>query len=244
MKKASTQYFLIMSNINITIVILLGGLGTRLGELTATTPKPLVQVDDKPFLDILLTDLIGNGFKKFIFLVGYNSDQIMQRYGDGHKLGISILYSVESIPLGTYGAIINSYHMLPPTFILLNGDTFADVKYNDFIEFSESNKVYSIILSSKISSDKSTKYNLLVKENLVLGYGESSTGANRFDAGVYLIRKKHLVKKLGKENAKVDLSVLFLHLINNACLKTITCCNNFYDIGTPARLKSFTRSYE
>jgi D-glycero-D-manno-heptose 1,7-bisphosphate phosphatase len=229
---------------DITVVILLGGLGTRLGKLTVSTPKPLVQVDDKPFLDILLNRLIKDGFNKFIFLVGYNSEQIIKRYDDGSKLGISITYSVESIPLGTYGAIINCYKLLPPNFLVINGDTYTDIIYKDFFEFSEINKDYSIILSSKTSSDKSTKYNLLVKENLVLGYGESYTGANRFDAGVYLIRKKHLVKKLGKENAKVDLSVLFLHLINNACLKTINCCNNFYDIGTPARLKSFTRSYE
>lgn len=91
------------------VVILAGGLGTRLRNVLQDIPKPMADIQGKPFLEYLLKLLVQNGYHNFLFLVGYKNGIIKDYFGDGSKFGVSIDYSNEESPLGTGGALFNAW---------------------------------------------------------------------------------------------------------------------------------------
>ena len=80
---------------SVQVVVLMGGLGTRLKNFTKECPKSLVEVCNRPFFDYQLELLTAWGFRKFVFLVGYRADMIEEHFGDGSSRGISITYSYD-----------------------------------------------------------------------------------------------------------------------------------------------------
>lgn len=90
----------------IQIVVLMGGLGTRLGKLSKNTPKALIDVNGRAFFDYQIKLLKSWGFKKFLFLVGHHANVLEQYYGNGDNQDISISYSYDGKELlGTGGAL-------------------------------------------------------------------------------------------------------------------------------------------
>ncbi len=108
-------------------VLLAGGLGTRLGALTAETPKPLLEVAGRPFLFHLIENLRRFGIDRFLLSVGYRAEQFEHVLGDGSAFGVTIEYVREDEPLGTGGALRLARDQLDETFVLANGDTLFDV---------------------------------------------------------------------------------------------------------------------
>src|ERR1700680_4140954 len=90
---------------DITAVLLVGGLGTRLRSAVPLLPKPLAPVGKRSFLELLVRQLSYQGIRKLVFATGYLGDQIKSQFGDGHDLDVTIEYSIETEPLGTGGAI-------------------------------------------------------------------------------------------------------------------------------------------
>jgi D-glycero-alpha-D-manno-heptose 1-phosphate guanylyltransferase len=114
------------------VVLALGGMGTRLHEVTRDLlPKPMVDCGGKPFLRLLLKYLRNNisDLKRFIFLTGHLGDSIKDYFGDSFK-GIPILYSIEDHPLGTGGALrMACLNYSIGELIFLNGDTLHEIDY-------------------------------------------------------------------------------------------------------------------
>lgn len=111
-------------------VILCGGLGTRLGEITAATPKPLLPVDDGPFLDVLLLELGRHGIKQVLLLAGFCGDQVKAYAAStvtAARFGIDIQTVVEPEPAGTGGALWQARELLDDQFFMLNGDSWFDI---------------------------------------------------------------------------------------------------------------------
>jgi len=108
-------------------VFLVGGLGTRLKHLTQTTPKPLLDVGGRPFLDYLVEEAARHGFTDILLLAGHLGEQMTARYegGDWHGAKVRVLREPE--PLGTGGALRFAAPQLAPQFLLANGDTFFDI---------------------------------------------------------------------------------------------------------------------
>ena len=104
------------------VVIMAGGKGTRLRPYTSDCPKPMIQINGKPMLEIILEKCIDSGFSNFYFSVNYLKDQIINYFGDGKKWGVKISYIFEKFPLGTAGPL----RLLPQDSIspllVLNGD--------------------------------------------------------------------------------------------------------------------------
>lgn len=105
-------------------VILLGGLGTRLGDLTRSVPKPLLPVGGAPFVDVLVSEAIRRGFTRFLFLAGVMSDQVVAHAAvlQARYTQATFVVSIEPEPLGTGGALAHAWHHLDDSFLLLNGD--------------------------------------------------------------------------------------------------------------------------
>jgi dTDP-glucose pyrophosphorylase len=116
-------------------VILAGGRGRRLGELTANTPKPMLLVAGRPVLERLVLHLVGSGISQIAISVGYLADHIVRHFGDGSKFGCSISYLVESEddPLGTAGPL-SLLPTLPqhPTLVI-NGDVVSNFNVRNLI---------------------------------------------------------------------------------------------------------------
>ena len=112
-------------------VIYVGGLGTRLKKLTKKTPKPLIRVNKKPFLNHVIKNLSRFGFREVILLCYYKSELFFKKYHNKNIYGIKIKCIKEKKQLGTAGSLLNAKILLKKNFLLCNGDTYFDINLND-----------------------------------------------------------------------------------------------------------------
>jgi NDP-sugar pyrophosphorylase family protein len=140
--KRITQNSKRKTKVSLPVVILAGGLATRLRPLTEKIPKALVEVAGRPFLEHQIELLQRNGIAEVILCVGYLGEMIEQRYGTGETLGIRIRYSFDGPKLlGTGGAITNALMLLPDAFFVLYGDSYLPVNYQAVVDgFREAGK--------------------------------------------------------------------------------------------------------
>ena len=119
----------------IPIVILAGGLGTRLRPITETIPKSLLEIDGEPFIAHQLRELARQGIKNVVLCVGFLGEQVESFVKDGAEYGVRIKYSYETNDLlGTGGAIRNALHLLNDEFFVLYGDSWLDIDYRSAYE--------------------------------------------------------------------------------------------------------------
>lgn len=122
-----------------TMVIMAGGLGTRLQPHTETCPKPLLPVAGKPMLEHIIERAKSEGFSRFVLAVRYLGHMIEDYFGNGDRWGVEIQYLREDVPLGTAGALslIDPVERLP--FIVTNGDVLTDIRYGELLDFHSRN---------------------------------------------------------------------------------------------------------
>lgn len=224
-------------------VILVGGRGTRLKHLTDQIPKPMMKINEKPFLEILLSKLAEQGFSNFLFLTGYLSNEIKNYFKDGTNWNVQIKYSDEKESLGTGGGLKNASNFLQDKFLLLNGDTYFPIFFPDFIEYAESkNKICTVACySGSLLND--TKFNLkLNSSGLIEKYSKSKKNNefNSIDAGAYYI-KKEILSLIDTKICSLETTV-FPKLIFFKELAGYPSLTKFYDIGTITRLENFKTS--
>lgn len=116
-------------------VILAGGKGTRLRPFTITLPKPLVPIgDESSVLEIVIRQLAHQGFGSATLAIGHFGELIQAYVGDGTRWGMTIDYAREEVPLGTMGPVVQAADRLPEHFLVLNGDTLADLDYAGLLD--------------------------------------------------------------------------------------------------------------
>ncbi|MBX8637614.1 MAG: NDP-sugar synthase [Thermoplasmata archaeon] len=108
-------------------VVLAGGEGTRLRPLTENIPKPLIPVAGRPCVEYALRSLVRGGFREIVITTGYLSDRLVRSIGDGRAIGASVLYSFESVPAGTAGAVRMVHSSMVSPFIVMSGDQLIDI---------------------------------------------------------------------------------------------------------------------
>lgn len=218
------------------IVILCGGRGTRLKNITKKTAKPMLLFNGKPFIERLILYLIKQGFKKYVLLCGYKSTQI-KKYFIERKYNLK--FSVENQPLGTGGAIKNALHLLDDIFILINGDSFLPENYKKFkLKFNNKKKLFFVVYKNRTNKEMSN--NILIKNNKIIKYSKKrNKNFNYIDAGVYLV-KKEIFKNIKKKIFSFE-EYFFNKLIEQNKIGKIETKNFFYDIGTKNKLKSYRK---
>lgn len=116
------------------VVIMAGGLGTRLADLTRDTPKPMLKVGSRPLLETIVRSYADQGFRRFYLAVNYKAEQIEAHFGDGSALGIEVRYLREQLRMGTAGAL----SLLPdrPTlpFIVTNADLLTKENHGEMVD--------------------------------------------------------------------------------------------------------------
>ena len=121
------------------IVVLAGGLATRLYPITEKIPKAMVEVAGKPFFSHQIELFKKNGITNIVMCIGHLGEQIEAYYGDGKKFGVSIVYSKEDKKLDTGGAIKNALPYLDETFFVIYGDAYLLCDYQKAYKFFEKN---------------------------------------------------------------------------------------------------------
>lgn len=224
------------------IVILAGGLGTRLRPFTKTIPKPMMKINGVPFLQILLKLLKTKGISDVVLCVGYLSNVIEDFFQTGKNFNMNIKYSKEKEPLGTGGAIKNAEIFLEDEFIVINGDTFVDIDYSKLTDFShEKGKLCTMCGYANDEKNNAIVNNLFIdSKGNVISYSKDKelSELNCVDIGVYYIQKKALEFFENKHPLSFELDV-FPKLIALNEVAGYFNEEKFYDIGTLERVKKF-----
>lgn len=116
------------------VVIMAGGLGTRLAELTRDTPKPMLKVGSRPLLETIVRGYADQGFRHFYFAVNYKAEQIEAHFGDGSALGVEISYLREQQRMGTAGALSLLPHRPELPFIVTNADLLTKEDHGEMVD--------------------------------------------------------------------------------------------------------------
>lgn len=183
-----------------TAIILAGGFGTRLQSVVKDVPKPMADINGLPFLSYVLNYLKKFNFRNIVLCVGYKKESIQEYFGESYE-GLNIYYSFEDEPLGTGGAIqkaILDYQNLSSyqNYLILNGDTFLEVNYPQFLEFHEiSNSRFTLCLRKMHNFDRFGTVTLNENKE-VIGFEEKKFQTTGFiNGGVYLVNKEILSDK-------------------------------------------------
>jgi len=122
------------------IILMVGGLGSRLKALTHDTPKPMLKVGGKPILETIINGFVNSGFKNVTMCVGYKSDVIQNYFQDGRLFGANIKYIFEEKRMGTAGALTLLMKKPNKSFFVMNGDLLTNVDFEKMLEFHKSNE--------------------------------------------------------------------------------------------------------
>ncbi len=218
-------------------VILAGGYGKRLGNITKSVPKPMVDICGKPFLQYQLEYLRNYGVTDILLLVSYLASVVENFFGDGGEFGLNIRYSYEDKPLGTGGALKLAEDMLKERFILLNGDTFLPVNYDSFLRVFENSRCLALLA---VCSDRGGKIgvvpNIKVDDEGAFSAYDKNGGEefSYIDAGLAGL-KKEVMKFFPKGKVVSVEEVLYSNIVPDIYV----CEERFYDIGLPERLEEF-----
>lgn len=223
------------------VVILAGGLATRLWPITKGMPKSLIRIRDRAFLEYQLDFLEGGGVKDVVLCVGYLGEQIEEYFGNGRGFDVNIKYSHDGDKLlGTAGALKNAEALLQDQFFVMYGDSYL---FLDFVAlmsyFDQFDKLVLMVVSKNY--DRYDKSNVVVEGNLVKQYSKKDRTEEMvyIDYGVSILKKKAL--ELVPQNEVYPLEELFAQLIGRGELLAYEVDKRFYQIGSREGLEEFKR---
>ena len=220
----------------ITAVILAGGMGKRLRKAVPNLPKPMAPIRGRPFLEYLLDYWINQGVKKFILSVGYMSEVVIDHFGNNYKKA-DLLYSIEYQPLGTGGALLHSTKELTEPFLVINGDTFAEVNLRSLISFHIKN--YSEWTFALHRVNKNNRYmgvNLLQNGNISDFNLSNKIDNQLINAGVYIMNPSALGifdEESKKNTLSLENDFINIFMKKNKKIYGFEYEGLFIDIGIP-----------
>lgn len=127
------------------VIIMAGGKGTRIASIASDVPKPMIRICGRPILEHQIENLKACGLTDITLVVGHLGNVIQEYFGDGSRFGVKIEYFVETMPLGTAGALFKMN--LTEDFLLLCGDVIIDVDFNRFIRFHKDHDAWASLIS-------------------------------------------------------------------------------------------------
>lgn len=217
-------------------VILAGGRGTRLGDATRETPKPLLPVAGRPFLEYLIENLRRFGIHRIVLSVGYLGDAIATHFGDGSRYGVSIETFTEREPLGTGGALRLAAGDLQGPFLAVNGDTLFDLNYLDLARLVEGGSALAALALRQVPA-AAPFGNVQLDGFTVTGFREKSeSGPGIVNGGVYAMRREAL-ERLPAGGLSLERD-LFPALASDRRLAGKVYGGFFLDIGSPESLEA------
>ena len=217
-----------------SVVLMAGGEGKRLRPLTENCPKPMLKINGKPILEILLDKLIDSGFRNFYLSVNYLKGQIIDYFKDGESKGIKIQYLVENRPLGTAGSLTLLTKKLDDPILVMNADVLTKFDPSYLLYFHNKNNAQCTIAVHR--SEFQIPFGIVKTRGLQLaGFQEKPTINQLVNAGVYVINPEILY--LLEDDKFTDMPSLIMEASRKK-FNVIVCPIHEYwiDIGIPEKL--------
>ena len=216
-------------------VILVGGKGSRLGDIAKNYPKPMLEINEKPFLMYLIEMVQRFGFEEILLLASHANHVVIDYFKDYENKQCKVKIIIEESPLGTGGAIVNAFEHLEETFYCINGDSIIEgnwISLNPLLK----NKFKAIIGLTEVSNPE--RYGSIdLDGNTVIKFCEknNNTDSKVINGGIYLLRKK-IFKDFNKEFMSLEKDI-FPELLKTGELGAKKINGYFIDIGTPESLE-------
>lgn len=217
------------------VIILAGGFGTRLGSVLNGLPKPMADINGTPFLELLIKNLINNGYSDFILSLHYKADLIINYFKNKNY---KLTFVIEPKPLGTGGAVsyIIDKFSLDKFIYIVNGDSWMDSGYSEFK--NENRNIISIVEINDISRYGKVDMN---KNNLIVKFLEKQNKVEQgiINSGFYKL-DSNIFKKSNLESYSIE-SELFPNLVLKENLFGKIIKTPFTDIGVPKDYYEFCK---
>lgn len=221
--------------------ILVGGKGTRLGELAGTIPKPLMPLDEQiAFLDVLLDQVARQGFSDIVLLAGHLGHEVRARYDDRTIGTAHTRVIVEPEPLGTAGALVGAQNVVDPQFVMINGDTFFDINLRALASEAESSDAEALLALHRCEDAARYGSVVLDGDRVVRFLEKRVTGRpGLINGGVYVLRSS-VIERVRDLPCSIEADI-FPMLAQDGVLHGRLCEGYFIDIGLPETLEQARR---
>ena len=223
-------------NKGLDLVILCGGRGKRLGNLTANTPKPLIKINNKRFLDYIIQFYQKYYFNRIFLLTSYKARKF-EKYNKKYFNSIISICVKEKEPKGTGGALYELKKKIKNNFLLVNGDSYLDYNFKNFQKIRKKylGKIILIKNNNYYSNTKLSSLNLNKKKEVII----DDNNSKYMNAGIYLF-KSDIFDYISNKNLSLEDEVL-PELIKKRKIEGVKEDGTFIDIGTKKNFKYFLK---
>ncbi len=221
-------------------VILAGGLGTRLRPATARTPKAMVLVNGRPFLEYEVRLLRSGGVDDLVVCLGHLGETIRRRFGSGRSLGVRMRYSEDGPKLlGPAGALKKAEPLLGESFFVTYGDVYLRAPYAALMKRLLSSDKLAVMAAYR-NENRHGRSDLRIEGGAVTRYDKTGAGGMSWiNYGVTAMRKRALA--LIPAGRAVGEEEFYGGLVRRRELLAFPVTRRFYEIGNPDSLDEFTR---
>ncbi len=193
------------------VVLMVGGLGTRLRPLTDNTPKPMLKVGNKPILQTIVEKFAEYGYTNIVMCVNYKSHVIKDYFGDGSEFGVNIEYVFEEQRMGTAGALSLLKEKPTEAFFVMNGDLLTNVNFEHLHDYHMSNSAMGTMCVREY--DFQVPYGVVnIEDSKILSIEEKPVQKFFVSAGIYMLSPEIL--KFIPQDEFFDMPTLFEKLIS------------------------------
>ena len=194
------------------VILMVGGLGTRLRPLTNDVPKPMLDVGNKPILHTIVENFAKYGYTDIIMCVNYKSEIIKEYFGNGDKFGVKIEYVLENQRMGTAGALSLLKERPKDDFFVMNGDLLTNVNFEYLHEYHKDSNALASICIRKY--EMQVPYGVVnVRANKVTSITEKPTQSFFVSAGIYMFSP--IVLDFIPKGVFYDMPTLFSELLKH-----------------------------
>ncbi len=217
------------------MVIMAGGLGTRLLPHTENCPKPLLPVAGKPMLEHIIERAKLEGFSHFVVAIHYLGHMIEAHFGNGDRLGVQIDYVREKSPLGTAGALGLLNPLPDAPFVVTNGDVITDIRYGELLNF-HTRHAATATMAVRVHEWQHPFGVVQTQGVEIVGFEEKPIARSHINAGVYTLDPAALTVLTA--NTHCDMPTLFERLqANKKRTVAYPMHEPWLDVGRPDDLK-------
>lgn len=223
------------------VVLMVGGLGSRLRPLTKDTPKPMLKVGDKPILHTIVERFASYGFVNIVMCVNYKADAIQNYFGNGEKFGVQVEYVLEQERMGTAGALSLLTTRPSEPFFVMNGDLLTNVNFESLLDYHQTHQAAATMCVREY--DFQVPYGVVnIDDHKVTSIVEKPVHKFFVSAGIYMLSPQTL--DLIPASEYFDMPTLFEKLIKqNQNTVSFPIHEYWLDIGRMNEYEQANREY-
>ncbi|MBF0189849.1 MAG: nucleotidyltransferase family protein [Magnetococcales bacterium] len=223
------------------VVLMAGGLGSRLSPLTDVIPKPLLKVGSKPILEVILESFISHGFYRFFLSVNYRKEMIKEYFGDGSAWGVQIVYLEENGRLGTAGSLSLFPERPKEPFFVMNGDLLTRIHFQHVLNFHLEHQSRATLCVRKV--EQTVPYGVVrLDAHRLVTIEEKPVQEYFVNAGIYLLDPE--VLPLIPKDQYFDMPTLFQSIIKQGeTTAAFPFLDYWMDIGRMGDFRQACRDY-